>query len=262
VTAAACAGRWGRDGRKEFDIWRVDDTDVVRISGVLDFAATVRLRLTLYGRLDADARTVVVDLTGLRLMDASAVNVLLKVQQQLRERGGDLTAPGAHGLVLKVLEIAGVARQLGARDVLEPRLADRGVDTGDRSNTVTGGRHGGWGDEVNVLMGRLGTLAADNVTGRNMLREKVIRLCLPFAERLARRFYGLGGHAPRHDNVTRNVTRAACSSFRYAHPNRRPEPRRHRQAPDVGPEGDSRHASPQADSGWRWCWPFCFCRCC
>jgi RNA polymerase sigma-B factor len=173
-------------------IWRVDDTDVVRVSGVLDFAAAVRLRLTLYGRLDGGAHSVVVDLTGLQLMDASAVNVLLKLRQRIGERGGSLTAPGAHGLVLEVLEIAGVAKQLGAYDPLDPRLADRSVDTGDRIDTDSGGTRGWWGDEVNVLLGRLGTLAADDVTGRNMLREAVIRLCLPFAERLARRFYGLG----------------------------------------------------------------------
>jgi RNA polymerase sigma-B factor len=173
-------------------IWRVDGTDVVRLGGVLDFAAAVRLRLTLYGRLDAGASTVVVDLAGLRLMDASAVNVLLMVQQRLGERGGSLTAPGANGLVLDVLEIAGVAKQLRAYDALEPRLADREADTGDRVDTGTAGTHGSWGDEVNVLMGRLGTLSAADTTGRNKLREKVIELCLPFAERLARRFHGLG----------------------------------------------------------------------
>jgi RNA polymerase sigma-B factor len=173
-------------------IWRVDDIDVVQIGGVADLAAAVRLRLTLYGRLDAGASTVVVDLTGLRLIDASAVNVLLTVHRRLAERGGNLTTPGAKGLVLQVLEIAGAAKQLRAYDPLEPRLADRGADTGDRIDSPTTGAHGGWGDEVNVAMGRLGTLAADDVTGRKSLRDEVIGLCLPFAERLARRFHGLG----------------------------------------------------------------------
>jgi RNA polymerase sigma-B factor len=173
-------------------VWRVDDTDVVRLGGVVDFAAAVRLRLTLYGRLDAGARTVVVDLTGVRLMDASTVNVLLTVRRRLAERGGGLTTPGADGLVLQVLEIAGVAKHLRAYDPLEPRLADRSADTGDRIDTAAGGTHGGWGDEVNVIMGRLGTLTADDVAGRKHLRHEVIRLCLPFAERLARRFHGLG----------------------------------------------------------------------
>jgi RNA polymerase sigma-B factor len=172
-------------------IWRVGDTHVVRIGGVVDLASAVRLRLALYGRLDAGATTVVVDVTGLRLIDASAVNVLLAVRQRLVERGGGLTTPGAGGLVLQVLEITGVAKQLGAYDTPDPRLTDRGADTVDRVDT-TAGTHGGWGDEVNVVMGRLGALAADDVTGRKFLREEVVRLCLPFAERLARRFQGLG----------------------------------------------------------------------
>lgn len=114
-------------------IWRVDDTDVVRIGGVVDLAAAVRLRLALSGRLDAGAHTVVVDLTGLRLIDASAVNVLLTIGERLAERGGGLTTPGANGLVLQVLEIAGVAKQLRAYDTLDPRLADGRADTVDRS---------------------------------------------------------------------------------------------------------------------------------
>jgi RNA polymerase sigma-B factor len=173
-------------------VWRVDDTDVVRLSGVVDLAAAVRLRLTLYGRLDAGASTVVVDLTDLRLIDASAVNVLLTVHRRLAERDGNLTTRGASGLVLQVLEIAGVAKQLRAYDPLEPRLAARNADTDDRIDTASTGTHGGWGDEVNAVMGRLGTLAADDVTGRKVLHEEIIRLCMPFAERLVRRFHGLG----------------------------------------------------------------------
>jgi RNA polymerase sigma-B factor len=182
-------------------VWRVDDTDVVRIGGVLDLAAAVRLRLTLYGRLDAGASTVVVDLAGVRLMDASAVNVLLTVRERLAERGGSLTTPGVNGLVLQVLEIAGAAKQLRAYDTMASRLTDRCADTGDQSDTATTGTHGGWGDEVNVAMGRLGALATDDVTARRTLREEVIRLCLPFAERLARRFYGLGEPVADLDQV-------------------------------------------------------------
>jgi RNA polymerase sigma-B factor len=182
-------------------IWRVDDTDVVRVDGVLDLAAAVRLRLTLYGRLDAGASTVVVDLTGVRLMDASAVNVLLTVRERLAERGGSLTTPGAGGLVLQVLEIAGVAERLRAYDTLAPRLTDRSADTGAQIGTAATGTHGGWGDEVNVVMGRLGTLPTDDVTARRTLRDEVIRLCLPFAERLARRFHGLGEPVADLDQV-------------------------------------------------------------
>lgn len=173
-------------------VWRVDDTDVLRISGFLDVAGAVRLRLTLFARLDAGTRTVVVDLTDLRLMDAAAVTVLLQVQRRLATLGGGLTAPGAGGPVLDVLERAGAARQLAAYDVLDSRLAGLTADTAVSSAADAAGAHGYWGDEVNVLMGRFGALADDDKAGREVLRERVVRRCLPFADRLARRFYGLG----------------------------------------------------------------------
>jgi len=175
-----------------FTIWRVDDVDVVRIAGALDFAAAVRLRLTLFGRLDAGARHLVVDMTPLGLIDGSAVNILLRIQDRLGEAGGTLITPGASGLVLRVLEIAGVAKQLEAYDPIDPRLADRSADTTGRIDTEPAGRHGSWGDEVNAMMGRLGTLPATEVAARRSVREHAVELCLPFAERLARRFHGLG----------------------------------------------------------------------
>jgi len=62
-----------------FEKLHPDDVQVIRISGVLDHAAAVQLRLALYGCLDADARRAVVDLSGVRLVDAGSINVLLAV---------------------------------------------------------------------------------------------------------------------------------------------------------------------------------------
>jgi RNA polymerase sigma-B factor len=173
-----------------FDIWRVDDVDVVRVEGVLDLVATVRLRLTLFGRLDAGARHIAVDLSRVRLMDASTVNVLLRVRERLAEEDGSLMARGASGLVLQVLEIAGVAKQLGAYDPLPARLADRSADTAVAEPAGVG-RHGQWGDKVNEKIGLM-CAEPEGSAARASLREQVVTLCLPFAERLARRFAGLG----------------------------------------------------------------------
>jgi RNA polymerase sigma-B factor len=171
-------------------IWRIDDTDVLHIDGVLDFTAAIRLRLTLFSRLDAGTRTIVVDLTGLRLIDASAVNILLTMRQRLTDLGGTLTTPGAHGPVLTILEIAGAAKQLHAYDTLDPRLADPTADTAQPIDPDP--THGHWGDEINTLLGRLAAHPTDDTTGRQLLREHIIQLCLPHAERLARRFHTLG----------------------------------------------------------------------
>ena len=131
------------DEETTFAVWRIDGVDVVRVEGVLDLVATVRLRLTLFGRLDAGARHIAVDLSRVRLIDASTVNVLLRVRERLAENDGSLVARGASGLVLQVLEIAGVAKQLGAYDPLAERLADPSADTAVTAPAANSS-HGQW----------------------------------------------------------------------------------------------------------------------
>jgi RNA polymerase sigma-B factor len=174
-----------------FLVWRIDGVDVVRVEGVLDFAATIRLRLTLFGRMDAGARHIAVDMSGVRLLDASAVNVLLRVRERLAELDGSLVARGATGIALEVLEIAGVAKRLGAYEPLPQRLADPAADTADPAAESRSKAHGQWGDEINETIGRMHAEPSGSAA-RLALRERLIRLCLPFADRLARRFSGLG----------------------------------------------------------------------
>ena len=56
------------------DAWRFDATHLVRLSGDVDFAASVRLRLVLFEQLDAGCREMVTDLTEARLLDASVAD--------------------------------------------------------------------------------------------------------------------------------------------------------------------------------------------
>src|SRR5918911_300354 len=93
---------------------------VVEFSGTLDFAAAVRLRLALFERLDAGDVHLVADLSRVRLLDASAVAALLRVQGFAKQRGGTLRVTGATGLVLKALEITGAAKGLGVYDDRRP----------------------------------------------------------------------------------------------------------------------------------------------
>jgi RNA polymerase sigma-70 factor (sigma-B/F/G subfamily) len=156
---------------------------VVRFSGVLDFAASVRLRVALFGQLDSGVHELIVDLSRVRLIDASSVGVLLQVQQHAEEAGGSLRVLGASGLVLEALEIVGAAKALGlygpaqleplpARDASEPRQDP-------------------WGVETTGFMREMAALPADH-PDRPVLRRQIVEQCLPYAERLARRFNGLG----------------------------------------------------------------------
>jgi RNA polymerase sigma-B factor len=165
-------------------------THVVALSGTVDFAASVRLRLVLYEHLDAGCQKVAIDLTDVGLLDASAIGVMLGVREQLIERGGTLRVQGAQGIVLDVLEVTGAAKTLGAYDpVLEP--LDRAADVPGQANTDRHLGYAGWGDDVNNLLWKLNQLPAGDPQ-RKRLRDQVVEACLPHAQRLAHRFHGLG----------------------------------------------------------------------
>ncbi|GEM_PF-280615 len=187
---------------------------VVRISGVLDYTASVRLRLVLFDSLDAGAHTVVLDLSRVRLMDASTVDVLLRVREDARHRGAEVYVNGASGLVLEMLEVTGTAKELAAEELTAGELTAGdgavGVDEAPRTDgalppsgaghgTGTGagkglGVHPGpspWGDDVAALVRRFAVLPAADPE-RAALRHRVVETCLPYTERLAHRFLGLG----------------------------------------------------------------------
>jgi RNA polymerase sigma-B factor len=168
-----------------FRTWRAGDTGVVRVTGVLDFASAVRLRLTLYRCCDAGVSEIVVDLSRVRLMDASSISVLLAVHGRLANDGGGLVVTGAARLVLDVLEITGAAKELGAYDDVDPSLLKpSGRPVSDAQV------HGRWGDDVNDFAARMHRTPDRRERAR--LRADLIGRCLPMAEKLAARFHGLG----------------------------------------------------------------------
>jgi RNA polymerase sigma-B factor len=199
------------------EVWRFDSIHLVKITGVLDFAASVRLRLVLFEQLDAGADQVVVDLAGVRLIDASAVGVMLRVQEQLQERGGSLRVQGAQGLALEVLEITGSAKALAAYDPpLElPSSAER-TDNVEHLGTDRHQWQGLWGDEINTLLWTISQLPADDPHRRH-LRQRVVEACLPYAERLARRFHGLGESAADLNQVAAVGLLKAVDRFDPSH---------------------------------------------
>src|SRR6266545_3486367 len=151
----------------------VGDIDVLTPVGTLDAATAPQLRDSLLALLDANARDIVVDLS--------------------HERGAHLRATGAFGRVLEVLEITGVAKRLDAYEQTSDVLAEAQSEPGRRGPD---GRGEVWA----------GRVAADRVAElfeimmhpqtpedeRLRRRDEVIRLCLPLAEQLARRFRNRG----------------------------------------------------------------------
>ncbi|HET8657577.1 MAG TPA: SigB/SigF/SigG family RNA polymerase sigma factor [Micromonosporaceae bacterium] len=154
-----------------FQVRREGDVDLVRVNGVLDLSTSPRLRTVLRGCLVDGPRHLVVDVSGVDLMDCGAVGVLVVQRGQAEQAGGSLRVTGAEGLVREVLEVTGVAKGLGLHD-----QAPRPVgDTADGDDTC------------DVLLRIMATVPEQSAEWR-WLREEVIECGLPYAESLARRF--------------------------------------------------------------------------
>jgi RNA polymerase sigma-B factor len=167
--------------------WQVGPDEFVHLSGVLDYAASLLLRVALYDRLDAGQLHLTVDLSGVRLLDCAAADTLLRVQEEAVGRGGWLRTPGATGLVLDVLEIIGAAKRLRAYDeppvdALPPAALEPALDDEEPPSQWT---------TVNELLRQALTLDEQDPR-RKALRERAIEHSLPLADRLARRFHGMG----------------------------------------------------------------------
>ena len=79
---------------------------VVAVAGDLD-AVTVRQFRDGLMRQVPDGSQVVVDLSGLQLMDTSAIHMLVRVNNRVMADGGLLVLAGAQPAVARVLSLAG-----------------------------------------------------------------------------------------------------------------------------------------------------------
>src|SRR5258705_6083027 len=175
------------DSVLSLETWRNGDDEVLRPCGILDYAASLDLRVALFERLDAGQMRLTVDLSRLRLLDCAAADTLLRAQLEAQERGGALHAPGASDLVLDVLEIIGAAKQLRAYDD-PPAGSPPPLDEPDGTPEVHPPSQ--W-TTVNELLRQAAAMDRTDPR-RGALRERAIEHSLPLADRLARRFHGMG----------------------------------------------------------------------
>jgi anti-anti-sigma factor len=88
----------------------------VEVGGVLDLATTPDVRSSLQHAVDDGARTVVLDLTGVRLMDSTALGMIVWLYKQLRERGGRVCVAATRPAVLRVFSLTSVDQLIGIYD--------------------------------------------------------------------------------------------------------------------------------------------------
>ena len=170
------------DSALSLESWREGDEEILRPSGVLDHAASLDLRHVLSQRLDAGRVNLTVDLSRLRLLDCAAADTLLRAQLEAQERGGGLRTPGASG--------PGAGRTGDHRGGEAPARLRR--PAGRRSAAVHREEEpqSQW-TTVNELLRQAATMDVKDAR-RGALRQRAIEHSLPLADRLARRFHGMG----------------------------------------------------------------------
>jgi anti-sigma B factor antagonist len=81
---------------------------IVDVEGEVDVFTAPKLREQLLTILGRGAEKVVVNLAGVDFMDSTGLGVLVGGLKRMRERDGTLALAGAHGTVLRVLNITGL----------------------------------------------------------------------------------------------------------------------------------------------------------
>lgn len=81
------------------------DGPIVRLSGEIDMATVVPFRDHL---LALDDAIITLDFCDVTFMDSSGVNLLVRLQRQLRERGGKLVLYGVQPSQIRVLAAVGL----------------------------------------------------------------------------------------------------------------------------------------------------------
>jgi RNA polymerase sigma-70 factor (sigma-B/F/G subfamily) len=143
------------------------------VRGELDLASAPQLRAALLDALTGPGQSLVVDISEVRFLDCTALGMLLQVRRRAEPQGSRLRVTGASGVVLEVLETAGVAKRLGVYDEPESRPVDHS-------------------DERVVSM--LDTMSQLTPGSREhtRIRDHIVTECTALATSLARRFVHRG----------------------------------------------------------------------
>jgi anti-sigma B factor antagonist len=93
-----------------------EDGPVVVLSGEADATTAGLLREIMTAQLDAGARLVTVDASGLSFLDSASLRVLVLAARALHGRHGTLVFAHPQPLVARVLEITGADKLLEVRE--------------------------------------------------------------------------------------------------------------------------------------------------
>lgn len=100
------------------------DTCVVAVAGEFDLYASDEVQARLTEMVEDGARSVVVDLIGVTLLDSAALGVLISTAKTLRQNDGELVLVVDDRRILRTIEIAGLQPFFDIRPSLMEAVQD------------------------------------------------------------------------------------------------------------------------------------------
>lgn len=95
---------------------RNGDVHTITLTGEMDLSNAADVERELLHAEATDARTIVIDLSGLQFMDSTGIRLLIAADGRARADGGRLSLTRPPAQVLRVLCIAGIDELLPFRD--------------------------------------------------------------------------------------------------------------------------------------------------
>ena len=95
------------------------DWSIIDVAGEVDVFTAPKLREQILSLVGQGANHLVVNLDGVDFMDSTGLGVLVGGLKRLRERDGKLALAGAHGTVLRVLNITGLDSVFALHETVE-----------------------------------------------------------------------------------------------------------------------------------------------
>jgi anti-sigma B factor antagonist len=115
------------------DVWSRAGWTVISVTGELDLSSAPRLRQAVVGAVGEGRAQLVLDLTGVDLVDSAGLGVVVGAQRRVRSWGGRLVVAGLEGRVRAVFELARLDEILELAPTLDDALRRAGTGREDGS---------------------------------------------------------------------------------------------------------------------------------
>ncbi|PRX92169.1 STAS domain-containing protein [Allonocardiopsis opalescens] len=93
-------------------------TATVQVVGEVDIATAADLRRSVSATMREHGPWLVLDLTRVRFMDSSGLNVLIEVHKECKEQSGHLALAGPQAQVAKVIRLIGLDKHVAVHDTV------------------------------------------------------------------------------------------------------------------------------------------------